>query len=585
MKLKKTALLGLLSILPLAACSASANNDTIEDTSSQVTTTVTIDLSANDQNTSYDEATVEKITFNGSSITADGANLSVSGTTLTITGAGDYLISGILTDGEIQITADKEDVVHLIFNGVDLSNADGSPFVVLNADKVIITLAEGSTNTITDGNTYASTSDSDPDAAIYAKDDLTINGTGSLNINSASKSGIHGTKYVLILDATLTINAEKDGIKGKDCVLLQDATTTIDAANDGIQATNDEDQGAGYIAISGGTLDVTAGLDGIQAETQVLVTDGDITISAGNSASSDESGKGIKALLDLSIEGGTLDISSLSDDTLNSNGSLTISGGILTLNAADDAIHASESLMINGGELNITACYEGLESSHITINDGSIRLIAEDDGINTSTGTVSYVKGGTNMTQDDGSTLIITGGTIYISSLSDSIDSNGAITMSGGTLIAFGPTANNNGTIDYNKSFTLSGGTILAVGASGMAQQADSSTINTVMVNLDSTVPSGTLVSIVDADGKLIVAFETIKTANSIVFASETLATGIYTVYSGGSLIGTLSDHATTNGSYTAGTKLTTFTISSAITLSGAAPSGPGGGGNHPPKP
>jgi len=585
MKLKKTALLGLLSILPLTACSASANSDPIEDTSTQITTTVTIDVSANDQNSSYDETTVKKITFNTDSISADGANLSVSGSSLTITGPGDYLISGTLSDGEILIAADNEDVVHLIFDGVDLTNTDGSPLVVLNADKVVITLKEGSINTITDGDTYASSSDSDPDAAIYAKDDLTINGTGTLKVTSVSQNGIHGTNDVIILDANVTVTADKDGIKGKDRVLLQNANITIDAAQDGIQASNDVDQGAGTVAIDGGTLTITSGLDGIQAETQVLITDGDITIASGNSASSDYSGKGIKAVLDLSIEGGNFDITSVSDDSLSSTGTLTISGGTFTLNAADDGIHAKETLLINGGDINIASCYEGLESAHVIINDGTIRLAAEDDGINTVTGTVSYVKGGPNMTQDDGSTLLITGGYLSVTSLGDGIDSNGAITMTGGTLIAFGPTSNSNGTIDYNKSFTLSGGTILAVGASGMAQQPSESTVNTVMVNLDSTLPSGTLVSIEDAEGNLIVAFETIKTANSIVFASESLVKGTYTVYSGGTLSDALTDHATMSGSLANGVALTTFTITTTINTSGAAPSGPGGGGNHPPKP
>lgn len=585
MKLKNKALWGAVTILPLAGCSVFANtsNTDIEDTSTQVTTTITVELSANDLNTVYDASTVETIAFNGNSIDASGANLSVNGSTLTISGAGDYLISGTLKDGQIIIAADKEDIVHIFFDGVNLTSEDGSPFVLLNADKVVLTLIEGSTNSITDGASYAATGDEDPDAAMYAKDDLTINGTGSLSVTS-SEIGIHSSNDLILIDATVTVDSDKDGLKGKDKVILQDAIVTVNAGNDGIQSTNSVDQGAGYIAISGGVLNITSGLDGIQAQSQVLISSGELTVVSGTTAGSDQSGKAIRADLDLSIQGGNLTLTSESDDTLNSKDTLTISGGTLTLNASDDALHADETLLINGGDINILSSNEGLEAADVIINDGILHINASDDGINTSTGTVDYVKGGANMTQDDGSSLTITGGTIYLSALGDGVDSNGRITMSGGTLIAFGPTASNNGTLDYNQSFTLSGGTILAVGSSGMAQQASSSTINTVMVNLSTTLPSGTLVSILDSNGNLVVAFETIKTANSIVLASDTLAKGTYTVMTGGTLNGTLIDHATFSGTVSSGTQLTTFTIASTITTSGTATGGPGGGGVRPPR-
>lgn len=580
MKLSKKILIGALSILPLAACSVIAttptNSDT-ENTSTQTTSTITINPNTQDLDTSYDASSGETITFNDTSITADGANLSVNESTLTISGPGDYLISGTLSDGQIIIAADKEDIVHLFFDDVSLTSKDGSPLVLLNADKVVLTLVEGSTNTITDGATYALTGDEDPDAAIFAKDDLTLNGSGALSVNSNSHHGIHSSNDVMILNASVTVSAGQDGIKGKDSVVLMNAQISIDSKEDGIVSTNAVDQGTGYVALDGGSVTITSGLDAIQAETQVLIKDGELTITAGNLASDDDSGKGIKALLDVSIEGGNLNVTSVGDDTLHSNKTLTISGGSITLEAKDDAIHADETLLINGGNITITASYEGLESSEIIINDGLLHINAIDDGINTSTGTVEYVKGGPNMTQDDGSTLTINGGSIVLSALGDGVDSNGNITMTGGTLIAFGPTATNNATLDYNQSFTLSGGTILAVGSSGMAQQASSSTINTVLVNLTTTLQSNTLVAIVESTGKLVVAFETIKSAGSIVFASESLTNGSYTVYSGGSLSSPLSDQVSINGTYTNGTQLTTFTISSTITSVGTATGGPGG--------
>jgi hypothetical protein len=585
MHIKKSLALGLISVLPLAACTSTSNTTTeVEDTSTQVTTTISVDYSTNDLDTTYDEATVEKIAFNETSISSDGALASINGSTLTLSAAGDYLISGSLSDGQILIAADKEDVIHIFFNNVSITNKEGSPFVFLNADKVVVTLLENTVNTLIDGSSYTLNGDEDPDATIYAKDDLTINGLGTLNVTSNTKNGIHGSNDIKIIDASVNVTAAKDGIKAKDRVSLKDAQLLINADNDGIQATNDVDQGLGTIDIDGGVITIIAGLDGIQAETQVLISDGIISIDAGSKAGTNDSGKGIKAILDLTIDGGTLDITSQAEDTLNSKGTLTISAGTLKLSAQDDAITANETLLINGGDINISTSYEGLESAEIIINDGTIHLLALDDGINTSTDTVDYVKGGTNMTQDDGSSLTITGGSIFVNALGDGVDSNGSITMTGGTLIAYGPTASQNGTLDYNNSFTLTGGTIIAVGSSGMAQQASVSEINTVMVNLSSTLPSGTLITVVDSNGDVVLSFETIKSAANFVYASESLVNGTYTVYSGGSLDTSLVDHVSTSGTYTKGTQLTTFTIASTITSSGAVQSGPGGGGTRPPK-
>jgi len=589
MKLKKTTILCALALLPLSACSAATIKDpAIEEPAYQVTSTISVDYSAKDLSTTYLEESVQRITLNGTSINADGSNLSVNGAVLTISGAGDYYISGSLTNGQILIVADKEDTVHLFFDDVSITNTDGSPFVVLNADKVIVTLMENSLNSLVDGISYALTGEDDPDATLYAKDDLTINGTGTLSIISNSNIGIHESNDLKIIDATVTVESSLDGIKGKDSVSLKDAIVSITTDEDGIQSTNSVDQGKGYISVDGGSLKIDAGLDGIQAESQVLISSGVITIDSGREASAEQSGKGIKAVLDLSINAGNLTITSHSEDTLNSQGTLSINGGQLTLDAKDDAIHADDTLVINGGEINILTSYEGLEAATLIINEGIIHLNALDDGINTSTGTIAYVKGGANMNHDDGSTLTINGGSIYVNALGDGVDSNGSITMNGGTLIAFGPTDTKNGTLDYNITFTLTGGTIVAVGSSGMAQQASTSDINSVMVNLDSSLPSGTLISVVDSSGKVVVAFETIKSAANFVFASETFAKGTYTVYSGGTLSTTFVDHVAFNGTLSNGTVLTTFIVSSTLTSSGAAQSGPGGntkpGGNLPPR-
>ncbi|HAM62835.1 MAG TPA: dockerin type 1 [Erysipelotrichaceae bacterium] len=579
----------LISLL-LGACSTSAvitdENENNEEGSTQTTTTLDVAWSDMDGLTTYDATTVVTIALNETSVDETSENVDVDNKVITITSGGDYLIQGSLDDGQLVVDAGDDANVHLIFDNIALTNEDGAALVVLNADAVVITLAQGSENTLSDGSFYTLSGDDDPDATIYAKDDLTINGEGSLTINGNYNHGIHGTNEVNLVGGEIVVNASADGIKGKDSVKIKETVLTINAAHDGIQSTNAEEEGKGFVYIESGEVDIVAGLDGIQAETQVLVSGGDINIKAGAKASEDESGKGIKAVLDVQIEDGKLDVSSLIDDALHSNGTLTIDGGILTLNAGDDAIHADRTLTLNGGEIDIESSYEGLEAQDINITSGDVSIVADDDGINTSASTTAAVAagpGGQGMMQDDGSTLNIAGGYILIDAAGDGVDSNGTITMSDGTLIVFGPSTNNEASIDYNGSFTLSGGTILAVGSSGMAQQASASSIHTVMINT-STFSEGNLVAILDDAGELVVAFEARKSASNIVFASESLSDGSYSLMSGGMLNSSLDDSVSMEGSYTGGSTLLAFTINSEITMVGTSQGKtmPGGGQPRP---
>lgn len=565
-----------------AATTTSSTNDTASTSASttvstQTTTTIAVDFNELDLNTAYDATTAETITLKGTSIAYTGTSAAVKGTTITIVAGGDYYITGTLNDGQIMIDAGNDAKVHLFFENVSLTHNDGSALVINNADKTVITLMAGSVNSVTDGSTYTATGTADPDAAIYAKDDLTFNGIGTLNVNGNYSNGIHGTNDIKLVSSAINVTAKTDGIKGKDSVSIKEATINITATGDGIQSSNAEEDGKGFVYIDGGAITIKAGLDGIQAETQVLIADGTLTINSGNSVSADDSGKGIKAVLDLSIAGGNITIVS-TDDALHTNGTLTVTAGTLSLSSGDDGMHADKTLTINGGNITIMKSYEGIESANILISGGEIHLTASDDGLNTSAGTSttsSGNKGGTNA--DDGSTLTITGGSVYINANGDGLDSNGTFKMSGGNVIVFGPIGNQNAAIDYNGSFTLTGGTLLAVGSSGMAQQASSAEINSVLFNT-SSIAADTLVAIVNSKGELIVAFKTVKTASSVVFASNKLVKGSYTVYTGGSISSVLSNQITTDGTYTKGTQLLTFTVSSTLTAVGSS------AGNQPKK-
>ena len=142
----------------------------------------------------------------------------------------------------------------------------------------------------------------------------------------------------------------------------------------------------------------------------------------------------------------------------------------------DDAFHSETSLTIDGGDINITECYEGLESLVITINNGTIRIVSSDDGINVAGGADGSGDPFPNPDQvTPGAILEMNGGYVAIYAQGDGCDSNGSVDFTGGTMIVHGPTANNNGALDCNGTFEISGGFLVAVGSVGMAEMPDSS--------------------------------------------------------------------------------------------------------------
>lgn len=573
---------------------------------------ISVEYDRDDLDSSVSDSDMSYIKLEGDSITFEGSGATVNGNIVTITSAGMYSISGTLNDGQIIVDTEDKETVELVLNGADITYSTSAPIYVSNAEKTVITLADGTENYVTDGASYifADAESDEPNAAIFSKDDLTINGNGSLTVNANYNNGIASKDDLKITGGSITVNAVNDGIKGRDSITVKDGMITVNAGGDGMQANNnDEDAEKGYVAIEGGTLDITADLDGIQAETNLLVSGGDIAITSGggsveasssgggfggrgmggNPNKTDESAKGLKAGVDLTITGGEIQISSL-DDALHSNVRITINGGDILLASGDDGVHADDVLTINGGVLNITQSYEGLESVIITINDGTIHLVASDDGINASSGNGGAAAGGMlgrgpGIFESGDNYLYVNGGYIAIDANGDGIDSNGSIDMTGGMVIVNGPTANNNGALDYLGAFNITGGFIVAVGSSGMAQApSTSSTQYSVMHTFPSPQAAGTMVQIETKDGEEILTFVPTKAYQSVVLSSPKLKNGsTYKVYSGGSSTGTVTDGLYSGGKYTAGTEAASFTISSMVTGADSLRGGFFGGGRRRP--
>ncbi len=234
-----------------------------------------------DQNTEYgkDDPTIE---FTDSKVTVSGDGASVSGTTVTINKAGTYILSGSCKDGQVIVEVAIEEKVHLIFNGLKLVCTTSAPVYIKSCDKTTITLVEGTTSTLQDGGAYSNlNTDGEPNACLFSKDDLSINGTGTLNVYANYNNGICTKDDLKLISGTINVTAKNHGIRGNDSVTVKDGTYTISCKNDAIKSSKDTKEDKGYIYIDGGKFTIDAGDDALQAPIDITVNGGEFTIDAG----------------------------------------------------------------------------------------------------------------------------------------------------------------------------------------------------------------------------------------------------------------------------------------------------------------
>lgn len=445
----KIILLSLLSLLTLTGCS---DRDAYEVPEFHINTVEDLldgsSIFSNRDLRTYDEIDQSDITY----INLDGPGLE-------ITQEGIYELSGNINNGQIVINATSSDKIQLILNNLTITN-DECAIYVYKADKVFITLKDDSINTLTSTNLT-----DDIDGVIYSKDDITFNGYGTLNINS-SIHGIVGNDDVVLAQGIYNITSTKRGIDANDSIRINDGTYNITSGKDAIKADED-DELKGFIYVNDGTFNINSLEDGFAASNVLEIMNGDFNITTGggfdevlNDLTVGEGSGGVTQPTDLLtytmqsirtngliIRDGTFDFPSY-EDCIHSNGNLLIEGGNITLLSGDDALHADDCMLITGGTINITNCYEGIEADFITITDGNIKVIGYDDGINVGS--------------DEG-VLTISGGTIYVSTKGDCIDSNGDFVMTGGNVTLFSEAIYTMGdyAIDVSGVVTFTGGTIV----------------------------------------------------------------------------------------------------------------------------
>ena len=483
----------------------------------------------------YDASGSTQILFDGGKITA-GASVTVSGSTATITQAGTYILRGSAEDGRVAVSVPKDAKVQLVLDGIDLTSTDGAAIHILQADKVFLTLAQGSVNLLANGGTFADAEETGVDAVIFSKEDLTINGTGSLCVTSPAGHGIVSKDDLTITGGTYEITTSAHGISGKDSICIADADVTIAAGKDGIQAEHDEDAALGYVYILDGMYHIDAQGDGISASSWLQVDGGTYEILTGggyvngedhvsdnwgnmggrpggmggggrlggrsaatDTAEDSSSIKGLKAGTDLFLNGGSFSIDS-ADDAIHSDGNVAVAGGVFLVSSGDD--------------ITISHSYEGLEGLNIAVSGGKISITSSDDGINAAGGTDASgfggnrndpFGGGFGMGGASNGSITVSGGETFIFAGGDGIDSNGSLTMSGGKLTIHGPTTGDTSVLDYDTTATISGGTFIGTGAMMMAQTFSASeNQGLISVSVGGTVPAGTQITLTDAGGNTV---------------------------------------------------------------------------------
>ena len=362
--MKKILAMGLAGamIFSMAACGTKETAEAAEDVTEEVTEEVqeidqemivtTANVTSDGAIDASDIFTERDLTQTADLTDAEYYTLQ-DGQDIEITSAGVYVLSGTATDITIKVNAGDEDKVQIVLNGVNITNSDSPAIYVVNADKVFVTTTD-TENTLSVTGTFAADGDTNTDAAIFSKDDLILNGVGTLNISSTA-NGVTSKDDLKITGGTINISCESDALEANDSVAIADGNITIASNKDGIHAENDEDDTVGYVYICGGNIKIEAADDGIHGTTIVQIDGGTFDI--------DTYGEGIEATI-VQINGGTVDVYA-ADDGINASAKssayypeLQINGGDVTISMGQgdtDALDSNGALTITGGTINITA--------------------------------------------------------------------------------------------------------------------------------------------------------------------------------------------------------------------------------------
>lgn len=278
--MKKHCLLPLLlaAAVLVSGCQAAEAADATDQTA---LVTLSDMFTDRDWEVGYDETTAAAITLSGSTASCDSNAVTVDGGTVTITDEGTYILSGTLDDGMVIVDAEDTDKVQLVLSGANIHCEDCAALYVRQADKVFVTTAADSQNTLSGGDTFTQLDDNNIDGVIFSKADLTLNGLGTLTVDSPAGHGVVTKDDLAVTSGTYVVTAAGQGLSGKDSVRIADGTFTLTTDKDAIQSDNTEDTDKGFVYLAGGTFTITAEGDGLSASSWMQVDDATCTITTG----------------------------------------------------------------------------------------------------------------------------------------------------------------------------------------------------------------------------------------------------------------------------------------------------------------
>ena len=440
-------------------------------------------FTANDLKGDWSSSAATVITLKGDTAAVSGGGAYFYDGNVIISGAGRFVLRGTLDDGSIVVDAKTKSKVWLLLDGVSVSCTDDAALRVDQADKVFLTLAEGSVNSLTSGAAYSDEALADGrDGALFSHDDLTINGSGSLTVTALYRHGIAANDDLVITGGTITVSAVQDAIRANDCLHICRADVTAEAGDDALVLNGAE----GMLYIESGTLTLSAASDGVHSAGDILLAGGDMRICAG-----------------------------------------------------DDGIHSDTAISVTGGTLLIEECYEGVEALTIDISGGDLSIFPTDDGLNANGKTGGFGPGfGGEAAADTADTetwIHISGGSLTVVNETardaDGLDSNGDIVISGGVIRVSLPAGGTNSALDYGSESggvcTVTGGEIVACGSYSMAEGFDdSSTQCAVLYNFSEGAEAGTTLSVETSDGRTLLSYTVPCSFNSVSLSSPELQLG-----------------------------------------------------------
>ncbi len=512
---------------------SNTSGDNVPGSSSDVTsgsennTLPEVDLSATasdmfskrDKKTEYDDNAV-RIQLNGSSATTNSDKVQISDSTVTITEEDTYILSGTLDDGTVVVNADDSAKIHLVFDGITINSSNSAAILVLSADKVVITLASEQ-NSLSNSGYFVPVDTLNVNAALYSKEDLSLNGSGSLAISSPAGHGISCKDDLVLAGGSYTITAAKHGLDASESIRLTASTVSIEAGKDGIHAENTDDATLGFVYIADGTYQISAQDDGIHAASTLTILDGDINIT--------ESCEGLEAF-DLAIHGGIIRLIA-SDDGLNAadptatndfgppgNGNFDFSdfgnkrpGGFGGNRPGKNKEEFSD--MPNRPDVGDFGNFnpDDLPDNFGETFDGSF-----------PGGFGGGFPGGMSSSN---CSITITDGNLYIQASGDGIDANGSLIISGGNITICGPNRGDTASLDYDTTATITNATFIATGATGMAQTLSSSEQGIITITAGNQ-NAGTTLTLTDSEGNTLLTQTPELPYSLIILSSPDLVSG-----------------------------------------------------------